>query len=600
MTETKSSRRKNTQDRSKKNPAAADSGPAEQSPSPDSLGRREFMTNIGMMTTATVAGSLLGLSSLIQGCTEAVHGQDVSCEIGPLTGSQRVDAAFQVRHDAARLERALPLPGHPCNGDEELYPDKIGSYSKGLQHNALGEVDLNSYDALIKALSSGNPDDFESVPVPGDVKLKNPQAGLAFDLIGADSHHLAIPPAPAFDSAEEAAEIAELYWMALARDVRFPDYEVNDITNNAAEDLSMFPDFQGPKVGGVVTPGTLFRADIPGVLTGPFLSQFLIKTVPAGPMVLEQKIRTLLPVDYIVSYNDWLAAQNGTLLPNALSPDVYDPVHRFLRNGRDLAESVHWDWPAQAAVNALLIIFGLEGASPAEIFLANLGVPYNPGNPYLASQTQAGFVTFHIVDVVRRVVEAMNSALKAAWYQKWFVHRRLRPEEFGGRLHNNLIGRTDYPINPEILNSRVLDDVFARNGTYLLSQAFPEGAPVHPSYPSGHATWAGATATILKAFFDESTIISDPLVTSADGLSLFPYRGPGFDGLTIGGELNKLAWNIAMGRNFAGIHWRTDAIEGLKLGEVVAIRIMEDLSGTYNEEFDGFTFTKFDGTTVTV
>ena len=27
-----------------------------------------------------------------------------------------------------------------------------------------------------------------------------------------------------------------------------------------------------------------------------------------------------------------------------------------------------------------------------------------------------------------------NRALKAAWYQKWSVHRRLRPEEFGGRL----------------------------------------------------------------------------------------------------------------------------------------------------------------------
>ena len=39
--------------------------------------------------------------------------------------------------------------------------------------------------------------------------------------------------------------------------------------------------------------------------------------------------------------------------------------------------------------------------------------------------------------------------------------------------------------------------------TYLLSQVYPEGSPNHPTYTSGHATVAGACATILKAFFDK-------------------------------------------------------------------------------------------------
>lgn len=570
--------------------------PIGDSSSVNSLGRREFIGNVGMMTTATLAASVLGLSSI----SDDIIPEAKAAEIGPLNPHQRRKQAFRVRRQAAVFQKRLPLPEHPVNSDETLYPNKIGNYTKGLSHNSLGEVDIDAYDALLNALSSGNPDDFESVPINGNIKLKNPQSGLAFDLIGSDSQHLGIPAAPTFDSAEEAAEIAELYWMALARDVHFSDYETNQITNDAADDLSTFSDFQGPKVGGQVTTGTLFRADIPGVLVGPFLSQFLVKTIPAGPMVLEQRIRTLLPIDYVVSYDEWLSVQNGNLPANALTPDVYDPIHYFLRNGRDLAEGVHWDWPAQAAINALLIIFGLEGRSPAEIFLANIGVPYNSGNPYLVSQTQAGFVTFHIVDIVRRVVDVMNSALKAAWYQKWFVHRRLRPEEFGGRVHNNLIGDADYPINEDILNSPVLNEVFDLTGSFLLPQAYPEGAPAHPAYPSGHATWAGATITVLKAFFDESTIIPDPLVTSADGLSLLSYAGPGFDQLTIGSELNKLAWNIAMGRNFAGIHWRTDAIEGLKLGEAVAIRLMQDLFNMCNEKFGGFTFTKFDGTTITV
>lgn len=97
---------------------------------------------------------------------------------------------------------------------------------------------------------------------------------------------------------------------------------------------------------------------------------------------------------------------------------------------------------------------------------------------------------------------------------------------------------------------------------------------------------------VLKAFFNESYILPNPVVPSADGLSLLPYSG---SPLTVGGELNKLAANIAMGRNFAGIHWRSDGTEGIKLGEEVAIRILQDYRNTYHEDFFGFSFTKFDG-----
>jgi hypothetical protein len=68
----------------------------------------------------------------------------------------------------------------------------------------------------------------------------------------------------------------------------------------------------------------------------------------------------------------------------------------------------------------------------------------------------------------------------------------------------------------------------------------------------------------------------------------------------VGGELNKLAMNVAFGRDFGGVHWRTDATAGLELGEDVAIRVMADLKRLYTEPFAGFTFTKFDGTKVTV
>lgn len=182
------------------------------------------------------------------------------------------------------------------------------------------------------------------------------------------------------------------------------------------------------------------------------------------------------------------------------------------------------------------------------------------------------------------------------------MHRRLRPETFGGRIHNHLTGTKSYPINSELVGEgapgrEVLDAVFSKYGTYLLPQSYPEGCPTHPAYPGGHAAISGACATVLKAFFNEDFVITNPVVASADGLSLEPYTGPP---LTVGGELNKLAGNVSYGRDAAGVHWRSDELEGLKLGEEVAIGVLRDTRTTFTEEFGGFTLTKFDGITITV
>jgi hypothetical protein len=167
-----------------------------------------------------------------------------------------------------------------------------------------------------------------------------------------------------------------------------------------------------------------------------------------------------------------------------------------------------------------------------------------------------------------------------------------------GSIHNHVSKAANYPIHPDILNSRALTEVSSKFGTYLLPMAFPEGSPVHPAYGSGHATVAGACVTILKAWFDESWILPNPVNVSADGLSLIPYTGT--EQLTVGGELNKLAANIGIGRNAAGVHWRSDFWEAAKLGEASALSILTDMRSCFNERFDGFNLTKFDGTKVTV
>ena len=210
---------------------------------------------------------------------------------------------------------------------------------------------------------------------------------------------------------------------------------------------------------------------------------------------------------------------------------------------------------------------------------------------------QTGFATFgapHICCLLGTVCEA---ALLSAWFQKWQVHRRTRPEEFGGRVQQVKNGEARYPIHADLLNSAALKTVFAANGNYLLPQAYSEGAPLHPSYPSGHAVVAGACSAMLKAFFDETQNLTNCVVASADGTTLSPYYETA---LTVGGEINKLAFNVAMGRNFAGIHYRSDAEAGMRLGEDVAIAMLQDLVKTPTENFTGFQFTRLDGTPVTI
>ena len=225
-----------------------------------------------------------------------------------------------------------------------------------------------------------------------------------------------------------------------------------------------------------------------------------------------------------------------------------------------------------------------------------------------AARTQTGFATFGPIHVLQVLGEVLGRALRATWWQKWGVHRRLRPEEYGGRVHNHITGARTYPLHTSILTSlqsgglsghfggQTGDTGTPRFTSYLLPQAYPEGAPTHPAYGAGHATGAGACATILKAFFDEEALVENPVLASADGSSLVTYTPPtGEAALTVGGELNKLAGNIALFRNAAGVHWRSDYTESLPFGEAIAIGLLQEMSLGFNEDDAMFKLTRFDG-----
>ncbi|UIJ70331.1 hypothetical protein [Aurantimonas sp. HBX-1] len=166
----------------------------------------------------------------------------------------------------------------------------------------------------------------------------------------------------------------------------------------------------------------------------------------------------------------------------------------------------------------------------------------------------------------------------------------------------------------------------AEGRNYLLPMAFPEGSPMHASYGAGHATVAGACVTVLKAYFEMSGEEFDrdkapdvgPLLATPDAIlrygaeklfkavpfsAKFDLNGKLFvpprsneadahsmladtdtdPGVTLEGELDKLAANIAIGRNMAGVHFYNDYFDSLRLGERVAVGILQEQMATYRE-----------------
>lgn len=530
---------------------------------PARLNRRSFL---GGVTAATVTAGFLGLPTIAE-----------AKEIGPENPVQRREDEWVRRHGDAVAEKLLP-PKHPTNGDEDRYFNKIGNFSKGLPHDVLGEVELSAYSGLITALTSGAASDFEAIQLGGVVKLSNPQSSYAYCLEGSDSHVGVTALPPAYAGNEQGSEMAENYWMALARDVAFANYDSDPTIAAAVADLSTFPNYQGPQP---VTPDTIFRGFTPGDLIGPYVSQFLALPIPYGAMTVPQKITTnVAGDDHMTSYLAWLNIQNGGA---PTDHNVFDPTPRYMRDLRDIAAFVHKDFSYEAGLNAALILGGMAAT-------------LDPNNPYLSYTKTSAFATFGAPDVLDMVGRVSAAALRCVYFQKWLVHRRVRPEEYAGNVQNQMTGQGSYPLPARLLSSPVLTAIFDKYGTYLLPMAYAEGGPAHPSFPQGHGALIGATVTVLKAFYNESFEIPNPVVASSDGLSLESYNGS----LTIGNELNKLAANVARARDASGVHWRSDGMSGLLLGEAVAIKILKDLKANYWEQFAGFQLTKFNGRTIII
>lgn len=517
----------------------------------------------------------------------------------------------------------------------------LGSYHKTLPHDDYGEVDQDAFKKFVKA-TRGDGSGFKRVEAgdkrpgaKGSAPLTNPQGGLAADRLTRHPASYEMPPAPTVLSRTTAVEMTELYWMALRRDMPFADFdkdpnaelkeavpELDRLFDEAARD----PKDPGRFILGVDIPGSakartpltrqnIFRLGLPGEEVGPMVSQFFLRRVPFGTQTIDQMQRPYRggnKYNFLTSFEDWLASQRRGKddkdqtyqKSNEFEKANFEDQPRYISTMRDLARFVHKDALHQAYFNAALILLAGE---------AN----WNPGNPYIKggrlADREAGFGVLGGPHILALVSEVATRALKVVWNQKWQVHLRLRPEAYGGLVHVQNVGPPGkaprgYGLPDWVHRTAAAEGVKKLYGGFLLPMAFTAGSPTHPAYGAGHATVAGACVTVLKAFFETYDAKSDKPVPFNALLERDQPYGPKkpidvhmtgkadnnwalvklpndvAQQLTIEGELNKLAQNVAMGRSMGGVHWRTDNARSLILGEALAAEILADITRDVNEK----------------
>jgi hypothetical protein len=453
------------------------------------------------------------------------------------------------------------------NGDEALYARRrhIGNFAKGLPHDPDGVVSADAYESMIRALELRYPGFLDPNASRALHRIVAEAVQPGGELAGCDYTGYFVPPAPTLRSARTAADLIELYWLALTRDIPFANFSQDPTVAKACADLSRLVDFEAPRVHGAITPQTIFRG--PGrSLVGPYLSQFFWLDVPVelgGP----SSQRRSMPVrrDSLTDRASWLAAQSGAIAAE-LTPR--ESGRRYMQTGRDLTDYL---WQLNSAVawrNAAAIVAAL----PDE------------------ARTDA----FNFDDVVAMVAFAANISGDAMFYQKMYVQRRVRPEAVGGLVDN---GPNGSPLHPDIWTTPALDLVQSRFTTRLIPQAYLEGSPTHPAFPAGHGTLAGTGVTVLKAVVNEAYVLPAPVIPSPDGTRLEPYTGPP---LTLGSELDKLAENCALGRDAAGVHFRSDSYAGLRLGEAAVLSLLRDRVASIGDGAATYSLTTVDGAKVTI
>lgn len=573
------------------------------------------------------------------------------------------------------------LPHNPETGLLED-PRDFGEFRRAIDDGFIDPfTDRVRHGAKFEVTGAGSGYQVSAVACPADNfrQWEAPTAGLVFELEGPDAQAVTMPPAPALLNSsghanpELVLEMAEVYELAILRDQPFREFE-SGMTNshitgsigrlNSLDAMGDQREQRPRKVNGDgdLDRQTVFRGSSPGVEVGPYLSQFLLLgnegngnsgsaaegLITYGTLQVDQKVPIATPgADYMVTMPTYVAVQRGlrpageTYVPGSASPaGTPRPARRFIKTPRDLATYVHYDALYEAYLNAGLILLGMEAPfDPAFDQLSGGGAGSNNG---VTRRNASGFALYGGPHILTLVTEVATRALKAVRFQKFNNHLRLRPEALAARIELERLRSTgslstaaaqSIPaaltadiagFSQALINNGTLGAISSGPGagTHFLPMAFPEGSPMHPAYGAGHATVAGACVTILKAFFDTSSILVKrpnhsavfkrweagdrpiayraPVNDSADLLddSIPPVPSNPEQFLTLEGELNKLAANISIGRDMAGVHFFSDYYDSLRMGEEIALGILEEQALTYSTDPFVLSVPTFDGDVV--
>lgn len=468
-------------------------------------------------------------------------------------------------------------------------------YVKGF--DAVGDKYLHRdvHDQIDRALDemlAG--DNFAEAAFPDATRpLISPASAVSTTTEGTDAWLPQLPPAPNHDSGRTYLEMVECYMTALYRDVPFSRYaridprggsnERNDVAAAVQADYDYLAS-QYDEPGDPWFEGFgeyLLRDPVPGCDVGPYVSQLWYHDIPIGGMAARPKIAPIVgsgepDLDgppFGTTQDAWrqmVFYSDGAEPGHDATPDVQRGQRAWPSTGRDLASQVRDD-PAYQPY----LLAGLQ--------LLGWGTPLTPTS-YHDEERVNPYIDFGAVALLDVLARVCRNALIAAWNQKWYVHRRLRPETYAARVEDVRRGAIGLDIDDGFVEGNTVQAVVDEFGSAFLPQVYPEGAPAHPAYPSGHSVIAGACATVLKAFFEDIEIA--PLLPAQGGIdagrvkhapTAAGRRLRAYDGdepLTVHGEINKLASNIGMARIFAGVHYRSDHLYGMLLGEQVATATM--------------------------